>query len=307
MRIAIIGTGAVGGYFGAKLLEAGFEVNFLARGRQLTTIRENGIKVKSILGDFQTGPVNATNQIEQLGSSDLIILAVKAWQIKEVRQELSKIIHEKSLVLPLQNGVLAAEELAYSISDKHILGGVCRIISKIEAPGVINHFGATPSIVLGELAPTESNRLIGIKNVFDEADIDLRISDNVKTDIWKKFGFICVGGLMAITRGNLGEIRELPETRTLMEALISEIILLADHLGVEMGSSFKERTLGFIDSLPGETTFSMARDIWEGRPSELEYLNGAVVNLADQHSVQVPINKFIYSCLKISENIARSS
>mgnify|MGYP001826300117 CR=1 FL=1 len=306
MKIAIIGTGAVGGYFGAKMLNAGFEVSFLARGKQLTSILENGIRVRSILGDFQTGPVNATNQIERLGVSDLIILAVKAWQIKEVRQDLLKIIHENSIILPLQNGVLAAEELAYSIDDKDIVGGVCRIISKIEAPGVINHFGATPSIVFGELSSERSNRLTEIKNVFTKSEIDSRLSENVRIDIWKKFGFICVGGLMAIARANLSEIRELPETRALMEALITEVTVLASHMRVDMGPDFRERTLSFIDSLPAETTFSMARDIWEDRASELEYLNGAVVSLAEKNNVKVTINSFIYSCLKISENRARS-
>ena len=288
------------------MLNAGFEVSFLARGKQLTSILENGIRVRSILGDFQTGPVNATNQIERLGVSDLIILAVKAWQIKEVRQDLLKIIHENSIILPLQNGVLAAEELAYSIDDKHIVGGVCRIISKIEAPGVINHFGATPSIVFGELSSERSNRLTEIKNVFTKSEIDSRLSENVRIDIWKKFGFICVGGLMAIARANLSEIRELPETRALMEALITEVTVLASHMRVDMGPDFRERTLSFIDSLPAETTFSMARDIWEDRASELEYLNGAVVSLAEKNNVKVPINRFIYSCLKISENRARS-
>ena len=307
MKIAIIGTGAVGGYFGAKMLNAGFEVSFLARGNQLTSIKENGIKVKSILGDFQTKPVNATSQIAGLGISDLIILAVKAWQIKEVRQDLLKIIHDKSIVLPLQNGVLAAEELADCIDDKHIIGGVCRIISKLESPGVINHFGATPSIVFGELSSESSDRLAQIKKVFIKSGIDSRISENIRIDIWKKFGFICVGGLMAIARANLGEIRELPETRNLMEALIAEVTTLANELSVDLGTDFKERTLGFIDSLPGETTFSMARDIWEGRASELDYLNGAVVSIADKKKLKVPINKFIYGCLKISENSARSS
>ena len=225
MRIAIIGTGAVGGYFGAKLSQSGADVSFLARGRQLAAMHENGIKVKSILGDFEVSPVVTTDNIQELGVSDLIILCVKAWQIKEIRNDLAKLLHDKSIILPLQNGVLAADEIQQAIDPRYIIGGVCRIISKLEKPGVINHFGATPSIVFGELQPTNHDRLSSIKHLFDEAGIDSRIAENIQTDMWKKFGFICVGGLMAVTRATLGEIREYSETRDMLKALIGEVSL----------------------------------------------------------------------------------
>ena len=307
MKIAIIGTGAVGGYFGAKLATAGNEVHFLARGQQLAAIQENGIKVKSILGDFEVYPVKTTDRIQELGVSDLIILAVKAWQIREVRKDLTHLLHDKSIILPLQNGVLAANEIQESINPRHIIGGVCRIISKLEKPGFINHFGATPSIVFGELKQTNFDRLAKIKLTFDAAGIESRIAEHIQTDIWKKFGFICVGGLMAVTRATLGEIREYSETRAMLNTLVGEVSDLSSKVGVDLGTDFKERTLKFIDSLPPATTFSMARDIWDARPSELDYLNGAVVMLADKYQIPVPINRFIYNSLKINELRSRSS
>jgi 2-dehydropantoate 2-reductase len=297
MKIAIIGAGAVGGYFGAKLVQAGYDVTFLARGKQLQAMKAGGIQVKSILGNFKVEPLNVSDNFQELGSSDLIILAVKAWQIAEIREKLRAIVHQETLVLPLQNGVMAAEELSKRLDARNILGGICRIISKIESPGVINHFGATPSIVFGELEGGLSIRTESLKTLFDQAEINSKVSDNIKSDIWKKFGFICVGGLMAVSRCTLGELREFGATRSLIRELVTENVLLADKIGIDMGNDYVERTLSLIDSLPTETTFSMARDIWERRPSELDYLNGAVVQLGIKHGIDTPVNRFIYSTL----------
>ena len=302
MRVAVIGTGAVGGYFGAKLAKSGFDVCFLARGQQLSAIQSAGLQIKSILGDFEVKEIRATDTIRDMGSADLVMVAVKAWQILQIREELDQITHPESIILPLQNGVLAADELSEVIDKKHIVGGVCRIISKVESPGVINHFGATPSIVMGELSNNSNNRLHQIKQIFDRAGIDSKISDSIELDIWKKFGFICIGGLMAVSRFNLGHLRQSEETRELMMELVTEIHHLAGKLNIDMGSEFVSRTLNFIDSLPADTTFSMARDIWEGKPSELEYLNGAVVKLSNRHGIETPLNRILYQLLKAIES-----
>ncbi len=306
MKIAIIGAGAVGGYFGARLAHAGNKVTFLARGKHLEILKTQGLLIKSILGDFKLGQVHATDSIPSLGQSDLVLLAVKAWQIKEIRDQLKHIIHSESILLPLQNGVLAVGELQEALDKERVIGGVCRIISKIESPGVINHFGATPTIVFGELDGSVSSRIKELGSLFDQAEVNCKLSEDISADIWKKFGFICTGGIMAITRCDLGVIRELAETRTLLRDLIAEICLLAAKEQVQMGEVFVENTLNFIDTLPPETTYSMARDIWEGRPSELDYLNGAVVRLGQTHEVPTPLNNFVYSALKPLEIKARS-
>ena len=140
MKIAIIGSGGVGGFFGAKLAKAGNEVTFLARGAHLNAINKDGLIVKSVDGDFKVDQVKATDKISKIQKSDLVVLGVKAWQVKEIAKELHHIIKESTVVLPLQNGVLAMEELQKHIDEKHIIGGLCKIISKIESPGVINHW-----------------------------------------------------------------------------------------------------------------------------------------------------------------------
>lgn len=150
MKIAVIGAGGVGGYFGGRLAKAGYDVTFVARGAHLETLRTRGLTVKSILEDFHIAKIKATENITDIDKPDLIIPCTKAWQIKEIRKDIKKILHPESIILPLQNGISAADELAEEINTSHIIGGLCRIISKIEAPGIINHFAITPSIIFGD-------------------------------------------------------------------------------------------------------------------------------------------------------------
>jgi len=297
MKIAIIGTGGVGGYFGAKLAKAGNDVAFLARGEHMKAIQKNGLEVKSIDGDFKVFPAKVVDTIKQIGQSDLIIIAVKAWQVKELANEIKEIIHSESIILPLQNGILAADELAEVIDKKNIINGLCRIISKIEAPGIINHFGAQPTIVFGEMDNSQSERVLGLKKLFDEANINSKLSPDIAADVWKKFIAICVSGLLAITKTTYGELRELKETRNLMIALLDEIFELSIEANVKIEPEFLLNTIDFVDSLPYGSTTSLSRDVWEGKPSEIEYQNGTVVKLAEKYGIDVPVNKFVYSCI----------
>ena len=305
MKIAIIGTGGVGGYFGAKLAQAGNEVTFLARGEHLKAIQKNGLTVKSILGDFRVENIKTTDKISNIEKPDLVIISVKAWQVKGIGEELKPILKSDTTIIPLQNGVLAADELMENIDRKHILGGLCRIISKIEAPGVINHFGVTPTIVFGELDKSKTERLARIQNVFNAAGIELRISDDIEADIWKKFISICVSGLLAVSNTTYGELRELKETRNLMVELINEVYILSKKIGVNIEEGFVDKTVSFIDSYPSDSTSSLTRDVWERKPSEIEYQNGTVVRLGEKYGVATPINRFVYSCILPSELKAR--
>jgi len=305
MKIAIIGTGGVGGYFDAKLAQAGNDVTFFARGEHLKSIQNNGLTVKSILGDFKVQNINATDKISNIEKPDLVIISVKAWQVKGIGEELKPILKSDTTIIPLQNGVLAADELMENIDRKHILGGLCRIISKIEAPGVINHFGVTPTIVFGELDKSKTERLARIQNVFNAAGIELRISDDIEADIWKKFISICVSGLLAVSNTTYGELRELKETRNLMVELINEVYILSKKIGVNIEEGFVDKTVSFIDSYPSDSTSSLTRDVWERKPSEIEYQNGTVVRLGEKYGVATPINRFVYSCILPSELKAR--
>lgn len=306
MKIAIIGTGGVGGYFGGKLAKAGFDVTFFARGEHLSTLKNNGLLVKSILGDFHLANINATNRIQDIEVANIIILALKAWKIKELASNLKTILHKDSIILPLQNGVSTVDELTEYIDKKHILGGLCRIISKIEAPGIINHFGVDPEIVFGEIDKSKTERILKLKNILDKAEIKNKIADDIQADLWKKFIAICVSGLLAVSKTSYGELREIKETRQMMIDLIDEIYYLSKVMGISIEKEFPEKTLVYIDSFPYNSTSSLTRDVWEGKPSEIEYQNGTVVKLGEKYGVLTPVNRFIYNCILPMELKARN-
>lgn len=305
MKIAIIGAGGVGGYFGAKMANSGFDVTFLARGAHLKAMQKSGLKVKSILGDFTVKKVKATDKIEAIGPVDLILLGVKAWQVKELAAELKPIVHQDTAVLPLQNGVMAVDELMESLNPENIIGGLCRIISKIESPGVINHFGVTPTIVFGEPDNSETDVIQRIKEIFDKSGIKSQIAEDINAELWKKFIAICVSGLLAVSNTTYGELRELKETRQMMTELVEEIYLLSQKAGIKIETGFVEKTISFIDSFPPDATSSLTRDVWEGKPSEIEYQNGTVVKLAEKYGVACPVNRFVYNCILPMELKAR--
>ncbi len=306
MKTAIIGTGGVGGYFGGKMAHAGLDVTFLARGRHAEAMRKNGLQVKSILGDFHVKQVNVAETISEIGKADLILVAVKAWQVKEIREELKEIIDSESIVVPLQNGILAFDELAEVINRERIVSGLCRIISKIEAPGVINHFGVSPVIIFGERDKSDSARLHQVKSLFDEAGFSSEISMDMDAELWKKYIAICVSALLAVTHTTYGEMREIPETRQMMTDLLNEVYLLSQKMKINIAPDFVDKTISFIDSFPYNTTSSLTRDVWENKPSEIEYQNGTVVKLGEKYGIPTPVNRFIYNCILPGEIRARS-
>jgi 2-dehydropantoate 2-reductase len=306
MKIAVIGTGGVGGYFGGKIAHAGYDVTFLARGEHLKAIRENGLRIKSIHGDFTVNSVKVTDNIGDIGYSDLIILGVKAWQVMKIARELNPIIKDETTILPLQNGILAVDELSAELGSHHVIGGLCRIFSKIESPGIINHLGIDPTILFGEIDNLKSERVSVIKEILDKSGIKSKIAADIRTELWKKFITICVSGLLAITRSTYGEIRELKETRTLMIEVFEEIYELSKKMGISIEHEFVEKSVAFIDSFSYDSTSSLTRDVWEGKPSEIEYQNGTVVRLGEKHGVKTPMNRFIYDCILPMERRARS-
>ncbi len=305
MNIAIIGSGGVGGYFGGKLAKAGNDVTFLARGSHMSAMKATGLHVKSINGNFTVFPAKVTDKIKDLGQPDLVIMSVKAWQVSDLAVEIKDILGPRTIILPLQNGVMAIEELSGKIHKKHIIGGLCRIFSMIEAPGIISHFGLDPIIVFGEADNSITPRITHLKNIFDDASITSQATDDIQTELWKKFIIICAGGILAITRSNYGEVLLYPELKEMTRDLLTEIFNLAVKAGAKVESEYVQLSMKYIDSYAKETTTSMARDIWAGKPSELEYQNGTVVKLGERFGVETPVNKFIYNCLLPQEMKAR--
>jgi 2-dehydropantoate 2-reductase len=305
MEIGVIGAGGVGGYFGAKLAISGYDVVFLARGENLKAMRHHGLKIKSIHGDFSVNPVRVTDKYGDLADAEFILLSTKAWQVREVAESLKGIIRKDAVVLPLQNGVMAYEELSGVLGSEHALQGLCRIFSKIEAPGVILHMGFDPLIIFGENNNEITDRITRLKDIFDRSRLQSRITTDIHSEVWKKFINICASGLLAVTHSTYGQLREMKETRRLMQDLFSEIYALAIKIGICIEPEFLGKTMDFVDSYAYDSTSSLTRDVWEGKPSELEYQNGTVVRLGEKYGVPTPVNKFIYECLLPQERRAR--
>lgn len=306
MNIAIIGTGGVGGYFGARLAQAGNKVSFVARGEHGKAIRENGLQLLSPKGSFVLKDAHVADSISELKDIELVLLGVKAWQVKDVAVQLQKVVFENTMVMPLQNGVMAVDELLEALPRQNVLGGLCNIFSKIKEPGVIEHMSSEPHIIFGELDHNHSERAEKIQSVFNQAGIAYKLSDYIQGEIWKKFMLICLGGLGALTRANYGVLCQSPELTEMMRKMLDEMYAVALAEGVNLPESIKENILEKTMRFAPSANSSMARDIWAGRPSELDYQNGSVVKLARKHGIEVPVNHFIYYTLLPQEQEARN-
>ena len=280
MRIAVFGAGGVGGYFGGRLAQAGEEVTFIARGEHLLAIQENGLRVDSIKGDFVIYPAQATDDPTQVGEVDVVLLGVKAWQVPESALAMRPMIGERTYIVPLQNGVDAPGQLASALGAEYVLGGLCRISAFIAGPGHIRHAGIEPFIAFGELDKASGDRVERLRRAFERAGVMVEVPADIQIAMWRKFLFIAaISGIGAVTRASVGVVRDVPGTRQLLETSMQEIFNVAESRGVNLPGDIVAETMDFIDGLPPGVTPSMQRDIIDGRPSELESQNGAVVRM----------------------------
>jgi 2-dehydropantoate 2-reductase len=212
------------------------------------------------------------------------------------------------MVLPLQNGADNADKLLTILNSENVIAGLCRIVSKIEAPGIINHFAYEPEIIFGEVNNKRTERIIKLKGVFDTALFKNSISSNIQLDIWRKFLFITtISGIGALTRSVLGDIRENEFLRQKMMDTAGEILKIANKKGVALSNTDIDKTFYIIDNLDFDTTSSLQRDIMEGKPSELINFNGYIDNQGIDLEIDTPANSFIYNCLLPNENKVRKS
>lgn len=302
MKVVVFGTGGVGGYFGARLAEAGNEVTFIARGAHLDAIRADGLRVFSTEGDVHIDPARATDDPAAVGVADVVLVAVKAWQVADAAEAMKPLVGEATTVLPLQNGVDAPDALRAVLGPAPVVGGLCGLISYIEAPGVIRHAGSPPFVVLGELDRKRSERCERIRAAFEQAGVNAIVPDDIHVAMWRKFLFISsFSGVGAVTRATAGEFRDIPETRALIEQAFAEVAAVAHARGVVLPDDAVAEALASLDALPPEGTASMQRDIMSGRPSELVQQNGAVVRMGKEAGVSTPAHSFLYASLLPAE------
>lgn len=308
MRIAIFGTGGVGGYFGGRLAQAGEDVTFIARGEHLRAIRADGLKVDSLNGDFVVFPAKATDNVREVGEVDLVIVGVKAWHVPEAAREMNLSLGSNTTVLPLQNGVDAVPQLVKELGSDRVIGGRCKIVSFVVEPGHIRHAGFTPSIVVGELDNLRTDRIARIEQVFNRAGLETTIAPDIHVALWMKFLFIAsFSGVGAMANALAGKLRTDPELRAQMLRAMEEIYALAHARGINLPPNAIETVMTGVHALPEDATSSMQRDIVAGKPSELESQNGAVVRMARESNVKVPTHEFIYETLRPSEEKVRAA
>lgn len=307
MRIAVVGAGGVGAYFGGRLAQAGESVAFVARGNHLAAMRASGLRVDSVAGDFVILPVEATDDPAAIGPVDVVLVCVKAWQVAETARTLGPLLGPDTFVVPLENGVEAADQLAVVVGPERVLGGLCKIVSAIVAPGHVRHSGVPPRVEFGERDGRKSDRVEALRQAFERAQgVSVVVPDDVEAATWEKFLFIApFSGVGAVTRQPAGPMRTTPETRELIERAMSEVAALARARGVNLPDEAVARNMEYVDRLPPESTASMQRDIMDGRPSELEQQNGAIARLGREAGVPVPVNAFLYACLLPAERKAR--
>jgi len=309
MRIAIFGSGGVGGYFGGRLAQSGEDVTFIARGKHLDALRDRGLRVDSIAGDFELNKVQATEHPAEVGVVDYIICGVKAWQVPAAAKAMQPMVGEQTLVIPLQNGVEAPAQLAEVLGDAAVLGGLCAIIAFRAGAGHIKHSGASPLIRFGHLDRRADLRVNQLSEIFNRCHgVKSSIPKDIKVAMWQKFMLISAwSGMGAVTRTPIGVLLKIPETREMLVEALNEIYRLALAYNIDLPDTSVAETLALLESLPGNSTTSMQRDIADGLPSELDVQNDAVVRLAKTAELQTPVNRFILNSLRPAELRARGA
>lgn len=313
MRVAVVGAGGVGGLVGGMLARSGVPVAFVARGAQLAALRAGGLHVESPRGTFRIAPVEASDDPARLAPADVVLVAVKGWQVPELAARLAPLLAPGGFAVPLENGVEAASALARALGEERVVGGLCHVFAWVEAPGRVKHVGELLRVTMGELRPEAraagaSRRLEELAAALRAAQVDAVVADDIQQAMWLKFSFIApFGGVGAVARAPIGAIRAVPESRALLASAVAEVVAVGRARGVNLPPDAEARTLAQLDGLAPGSTASMQRDLQAGRPSELEDQIGAVVRLAREAGVAVPTHAFLLAALLPQERAARQA
>ena len=300
MKIAVMGSGGVGGYFGARLAQAGCEVAFIARGAHLAAMREHGLIVESQLGDIRLPKVRVTDDPGTLEPVDLVLFAVKLWDTEVAAGSIAPLIGPDTGIVSFQNGVQKDDILRRMFGDKAVMGGVGYIATKIGRPGVIKHTGAMQRLVFGEYDGRRSARAEALLDACKRGGINAELSGDIRREIWEKFVFLV--GLSATTatmRLPIGPIRANAQTRAFLFDIMQEVVAVGRAHSVALAADYAEKRLAFCDGLPADMTSSMHHDLEGGKPLELAWLSGGVVELGKAAGVPTPANRAVNDILAL--------
>jgi 2-dehydropantoate 2-reductase len=298
MRIAVVGAGGVGGYFGGRLAATDADVTFLARGAHLEAIRAKGLKLESFRGDLHLPNVNATDDPVEIGPVDIVLFTVKLYDAESATALLPPLIGPDTAVIPVQNGVDAANIVSRVVGPAHTAGGTVYIAGVIAEPGVIRHT-ALGRLVFGELDGSHSARLQKFLDVCTPAGFDVTLSNNVQVEIWRKFVLLSVfSGMTAVTRCSIGPIASDPDLSDMLRAAVAETMAVAHATGVAVPDAVLDDVDRAYKTLPPHMKSSMLEDLERGKRLELPWLSGAVARIGREVGVPTPIHQFIATVLK---------
>ena len=300
MRIAVVGAGAVGGYFGARLAQGGAELVVIARGAHLDAIRRHGIRLTSVAGDAVVHPAECAEHPAAVAPVEVVLLGVKAWQVAAAAGTLRPLLAADGCVLPVQNGVEAPDQIDRALGSGHALGGLCRILSELTAPGVINHSGIEPYVAFGELTGGATARTRRLLAAFEAAPgLRAELVPDARLAMWRKFLLITAWGAVgASTRSTIGEILGDSELRRRLLEAMGEVQAVGRVLGVALSQDDVRDAVNVLEGAPAQGTTSMQRDLAAGRPSELDAQVGAVVRLGQDLGVPVPYHEGVLRALQ---------
>jgi len=299
MRIAVVGAGGVGGGYGAALAKAGADVTFIARGAHLAAMKSKGLKVESARGDTHLESTQATDDPKTVGPVDFVLFCVKLWDVESAGEAIKPMVAADTAVIPLQNGVDAAERLAPILGKDAVMGGVANISATIAEPGVIRQTGTVMRMVFGELDGRKSARAEAFAAMCQKAGIEGVLSPAILTDLWMKFILLASNAsIMALARLPVGKLRDDPDIAPWFTTAYEEVTAVGRAVGVALPADAVDKTLNFNRNAPPQLMPSMAVDLLRGNRIELPWLSGKVVELGRKHGVPTPTHAFMYAALK---------
>jgi len=300
MRIAVMAAGAVGGYFGARLAQAGHEVAFVARGQQLEALHAHGLRVQSLLGDMHLPDVNVTDEPAGIGAVDLVLFSVKLWDTLEAAEAVRPLLGEKTAVVSFQNGVVKDDILRQVLGAEHVIGGVAYIAATIVEPGLICHSGTLAKLAFGEYDGSLSPRVRQFRDACEDSGIDAEISDHIEQTIWEKFVFLVgLSGTTCLARTAIGPIPSHPRSRAFLHDVMDEVVQIGRAHGVPLPAGYAGERLAFTDQIPASMTSSMLRDLEQGNRLEVAWLSGDVAERGARLSLATPCNRAIFDILSV--------
>jgi 2-dehydropantoate 2-reductase len=299
MRIAVMGAGGVGGYFGARLAHAGHDVAFIARGRHLRALKERGLRVTSALGDVHLANPIVSDDPAALGWFDVVLFAVKLWDTESAATAIKPLLAAGGAVIPLQNGVESIERVGAIVGAAQVMGGVAYIAAKIAEPGVIAHTGTMARLRFGPVVPDQQKAAEALFAACKNAAIDAEIVADIRQALWVKFVFlVALSGMTTATRQPIGVVRADPDLRATFEAAMREAWSVGRARGIALPDDFIAGQMAFADGLPAEMKASMLHDLDAGNRLEAPWLSGAVARMAKEAGSSAPVNATLYAAVK---------